>query len=147
MSGYDGHSYRGFANRALFNADISRWDTSAVKSMKKMFYQASQFNQPISDWDVSKVTNMEWMFFKPLRMIKTWKSDVHVTSMFSMFSQAIVYSKNLSKWDTSKVADSEYMFSGATAFKQNLCARAPMAAKLVCSRYEADSRRSVAHFC
>ena len=35
MSGYDGHSYRGFANRALFNADISRWDTSAVKSMKK----------------------------------------------------------------------------------------------------------------
>ena len=127
MSGYDGHSYRGFANRALFNADISRWDTSAVKSMKKMFYQASQFNQPISDWDVSKVTNMEWMFFQAFAYDQNMeKWDVsHVTSMFSMFSQAIVYSKDLSKWDTSKVADSEYMFSGATAFQTKfVCASA-----------------------
>ena len=79
MSGYDGHSYRGFANRALFNADISRWDTSAVKSMKKMFYQASQFNQPISDWDVSKVTNMEWMFFQAFAYDQNMKSGMCLT--------------------------------------------------------------------
>ena len=80
MSGYDVNAYRGFATKTLFNADISRWDTSMVTSMEKMFYQASRFNQPISDWDVSKVRNMEWMFF-----------------------QASEYDQNMDKWDVSEV--------------------------------------------
>jgi surface protein len=91
MSGYDVNAYRGFATKTLFNADISRWDTSMVTSMEKMFYQASRFNQPISDWDVSKVRNMEWMFFQASEYDQNMdKWDVsEVTSMFNMFSQAI----------------------------------------------------------
>ena len=127
MSGYDVNAYRGFATKTLFNADISRWDTSMVTSMEKMFYQASRFNQPISDWDVSKVRNMEWMFFQASEYDQNMdKWDVsEVTSMFNMFSQAIAYSKDLTEWDTSKVTDMEYMFSGATAFQKKFaCASA-----------------------
>ena len=127
MSGYDVNAYRGFATKTLFNADISRWDTSMVTSMEKMFYQASRFNQPISDWDVSKVRNMEWMFFQASEYDQNMdKWDVsEVTSMFNVFSQAIAYSKDLSEWDTSKVTDMEYMFSGATAFQKKFaCASA-----------------------
>ena len=37
---------------------IKDWDTSAVTSMFRLFYNKSQFNDDISRWDVSNVTNM-----------------------------------------------------------------------------------------
>ena len=37
--------------------DISKWDTSKVTNMYRMFYRAESFNQDIRDWDTSKVTN------------------------------------------------------------------------------------------
>ena len=44
-----------------FNGDISKWNTSNVKSMVYMF-SGSSFNGDISDWDVGNVTDMRWMF-------------------------------------------------------------------------------------
>merc|ERR1719159_1403771 len=55
-----------FKNKALFNADISRWNSAKVTNMAGMFAVAgmfgSAFNKDIGTWDVSKVTDMSNMF-------------------------------------------------------------------------------------
>jgi surface protein len=48
-------------SESKFNGDISKWDTSKVKSMAGMF-SGSKFNGDISQWNTSKVSNMGWMF-------------------------------------------------------------------------------------
>jgi len=44
-----------------FNADISGWDVSQVRSMQTTFSSAELFNADIGGWDVSKVTSMRAM--------------------------------------------------------------------------------------
>ena len=98
-----------FYNKGSFNADISRWDTSSVTTMYRMFrcrqgvqpgyrcmgylerhdhvrmfYQAYAFNQHLSRWDVSSVTTMQEMFYRR-----------HAFNTMPV------------GWDTSKVTDSE----------------------------------------
>ncbi|CAL6323741.1 unnamed protein product [Bathycoccus prasinos] len=52
--------YMGFYNQTDFRGDLSKWDTSRVKSMESMFYDAASFlGDGISNWDVSHVTNMD----------------------------------------------------------------------------------------
>ena len=51
-----------FYNKGSFNADISRWDTSSVTTMYRMFRGARAFNQDIGAWDTSSVTTMQEMF-------------------------------------------------------------------------------------
>ena len=51
-----------FINCAMFNQDISSWDTSNVTDMGGMFFGATAFNQDISSWDTSNVTDMNLMF-------------------------------------------------------------------------------------
>ena len=51
-----------FGGTKAFNADLSKWDTSKVTSMRGMFYNAESFNADLSGWGVSKVTNMSRMF-------------------------------------------------------------------------------------
>ena len=46
-----------------YNGDISKWDTSNVIVMSRMFFWADKFNQPIGNWDVSSVTDMSDMFW------------------------------------------------------------------------------------
>jgi len=53
-----------FANNQNFNQDISQWDVSNVTNMYNMFYNATSFNQDLSGWDVSNVTDMKGMFEK-----------------------------------------------------------------------------------
>ena len=98
-----------FYNKGSFNADISRWDTSSVTTMyrmfrgaegvqpgyrcmgylerhdhEQMFLQAYAFNQHLSRWDVSSVTTMRYMFY-----------------------DADAFNKMPVGWDTSKVTDSD----------------------------------------
>ena len=37
---------------------ISRWNTSNVTDMNRMFFNTENFNEDIGGWDTSKVTNM-----------------------------------------------------------------------------------------
>ena len=59
-----------------FNGDISQWDVSKVKNMRKMFYE-SEFTGDISQWNVSNVENMARMFMysKFDGNIEGWKVD------------------------------------------------------------------------
>ena len=81
---------------------ISKWDTSQVTNMKKLFFKAPLFNEPIGDWDVSNVTDMSYMF----------RNDGMNTG--ATFNQAI------GNWDVSKVTTMEEMFSGAASFNQDI---------------------------
>ncbi|WP_425383066.1 BspA family leucine-rich repeat surface protein [Spiroplasma endosymbiont of Melieria omissa] len=47
-----------------FNQDLSDWDTSNVKDMNFMFYDAKKFNQDILDWDVEKINIFYWFFLE-----------------------------------------------------------------------------------
>ena len=46
-------------NANYFNADLSKWNTGKVRTMKYMFREAQYFNTDVSKWDVSQVENME----------------------------------------------------------------------------------------
>ena len=41
---------------------ISKWNTSLVTDMSKLFQDNSDFNDDISKWNVSNVTDMSFMF-------------------------------------------------------------------------------------
>ena len=86
-------------NKADFNEDLSKWDTSKVTGMYSMFLDAAAFNQPLNDWDTSSVTNMAYMF-----------------------QRAGAFNQPLNDWDTSKVTNMDAMFDGADAFNQNISA-------------------------
>lgn len=45
-----------------FNQPIGNWNTSNVKEMGQMFFNAKTFDQDLSAWDVSNVENMYGMF-------------------------------------------------------------------------------------
>lgn len=51
-----------FGESTHIGTDITGWDVSHVKSMRKTFSRCSNFNQDISRWDVSNVVDMERMF-------------------------------------------------------------------------------------
>ena len=63
-------SMRGSCSRqvAVRRRDISRWDTSAVTDMYRMFRDAGAFNEDIGAWDTSSVTTMEQMFLPSRRV-------------------------------------------------------------------------------
>ena len=80
-----------------FNEDISAWDVSNVKSMEKMFCDATSFNQPIGNWNVQNVTNMQ-----------------------RMFSRATSFNQPIGNWNVENVSNMMSMFEEATSFKQTL---------------------------
>ena len=49
----------------LQRQDISAWNTAAVTTMERMFYDAAAFNQDISAWNTAKVTRMDPCSMKP----------------------------------------------------------------------------------
>ena len=101
---------------------ISKWDTSEVTNMRRLFYKKSSFNQAIGDWDVSKVISMEEMFGSASSFnqdISSW--DVSsVANMKAMFLKASKFNQAIENWDVSNVSDVMLMFYDATAFNQNL---------------------------
>ena len=79
--------------------DISKWDVSNVKSMRRMFAKCEELKSvgDISKWDVSKVTNMN-----------------------GMFSNCYYFNQNISGWDVSSVTEMQYMFYNCKKFNQDL---------------------------
>ena len=87
---YSNTYYRGLFEGTNFKyIDISSWDVSNVKSMRRMFYVCEELESigDISNLNVSKVTDMSFMF-----------------AFCKKFNQ------DLSKWDVSKVKYNSYMF-------------------------------------
>ena len=107
-------------NSKTFNQDISKWNTSSVAMMERMFEGAAAFNQPIGDWDTSSVTTMFSMFTDAAAFnqdISKWNTS-SVTSMSFMFSEATAFNQPIGDWDTASVTDMTSMFANAVAFNQ-----------------------------
>jgi surface protein len=101
-----------FREASSFNGDVSSWDTSSVETMYMMFYVASSFNSDVSAWDVSSVVNMGYAFYYTLSFnsdVSSWDVS-RVTSMNYMFLDSILFNCDLSSWDVSRVESMSYMF-------------------------------------
>ena len=83
--------------KKMFNADLSRWETSEVVTMKYTFYDARSFNSDLSKWNIAKVVDTS-----------------------NMFSRASVFDADISKWDVSKIRDARSMFYVANKFNSDL---------------------------
>ncbi|WP_434342362.1 BspA family leucine-rich repeat surface protein [Mycoplasma capricolum] len=66
---------------------IQYWNTSNVRNMSGMFYQAKNFNQQVGKWNTSNVTDMSYMF-----------------------CEATNFNQNISFWNTLNVQDMTKMF-------------------------------------
>lgn len=96
-----------------FNGDISNWDTSNVTEMMALFYQ-SEFNGDISNWDVSKVKEMRYLFLGSSFNGNISKWDVsHVKKMNAMFIKS-KFCGDLTNW-TPYHADVTAMFDNTSA--------------------------------
>ena len=63
--------FKALAVKVHSTADISKWDTGKVTTMRSYVLSASAFNQDIGSWNTEKVTDMELCFIKLLRSTKT----------------------------------------------------------------------------
>ena len=95
-------------------SNISRWDTSGVKTMR-MFNAATTFNQEIGSWNVSQVTDMSSMFEDAENFNSSRLGYVHSSSM-GMFAGSISFSQPVLLWNTSNLENTTNMFLEATAF-------------------------------
>ena len=80
---------------STFNGDITRWDTSSVTNMLRMFLNAYSFNQDIGSWDTAHVTDME-----------------------AMFEDASEFNHDISSWTGPAAATAQYNMFGTTAFQE-----------------------------
>lgn len=104
-----------FRSTALFNQDLSGWDTSNVTDMSGMFQNTAVYNRPLNSWDTSNVVDMSNMFSGTLLFnsdLSAW--DVSsVQLMTSMFENSLLYNRDLSGWCVSAVTDHTNFASGA----------------------------------
>ena len=121
MSGWNNGptGFHGTMGYQGFNADITRWDTSGLKTMQAMFENTQSFQQDIGVWDTSGVTNM-WATFKNSafnRDISGWNTS-SVTVMKAMFLDNTAFNQDISSWNgTAAETVQNRMFEGATAFQ------------------------------
>jgi surface protein len=123
MSGYtEISSYKGFGDKSTFNADISRWNTGKVTSMRSTFNRASAFNQDIGSWNTAQVTTMQGMF----HVASVFNQDIgdwntaQVTRMTYMFHTASAFNQDIGSWNTAQVTLMRYMFHTASSFNQDI---------------------------
>jgi surface protein len=118
MSGWD-NGPRGFHSLSSFNADISKWNTSALMAMNAMFEGTTSFQQDIGGWKTEKVTTMRATFKNSAfnRNISGWDTS-GVTAMNAMFRGATAFNHDISSWTGDAATTQQpYMFEGATAFQ------------------------------
>ena len=66
-----------FTGLSEFNADLSKWDVSAVTTMASMFYAASAFNRELSGvaWGHSKADKTDMFLHSPGSISKACTRD------------------------------------------------------------------------
>ncbi|CAL6421039.1 unnamed protein product [Bathycoccus prasinos] len=103
MSGWD-NGPRGFHGLSSFNADISKWNTSALMAMNAMFEGTTSFQQDIGGWKTEK-------------NISGWDTS-GITAMNAMFRGATAFNHDISLWTGDAATTQQpYMFEGANAFQ------------------------------
>ena len=113
---------RMFVGCSTFNQTLN-WDTSKVTDMSSMFADCTAFDARFGDkWDTSKVTNMHGMFNGCGLFTQSLNMDTsNVTNMSRMFQGCTVFDALFGPdWDTSKVIDMSCMFARCTTFKQEI---------------------------
>ena len=121
MSGWNNGptGFHGTMGYQGFNADITRWDTSGLKTMQAMFENTQSFQRDIGVWNTSGVTNM-WATFKNSafnRDISGWNTS-SVTVMKAMFLDNTAFNQDISSWNgTAAETEQLRIFEGATAFQ------------------------------
>jgi surface protein len=113
-----------FEGAALFNADLSAWNTSAVTDMQNCFTGAAVFNGYIGSWDTSSVKQMQYMFYNASAFnqdISSWNTS-SVQQMQVMFRNAIAFNQPIGSWNTSAVLYAQEMLRNCSAFDQNISA-------------------------
>ena len=99
--------------------DLSKWDTSNVTDIRRMFtlnYVTEKIN--VSNWNTSKIETMQDAFsgahnLKEIKGIENWDTS-NVTTIRDMFAfSEKLTSLNLSKWNTSNIEDMSSVFSGS----------------------------------
>ena len=84
---------------------IQTWNTIAVTSMQRVFYQMSRFNDPgIKKWATAPFP------------ATSANGTANVTSMNAMFEGCTDFNQDLSGWDTGKVTNMMNMFKNAASF-------------------------------
>jgi len=92
-----------FRNSTKFNGPVGSWNTSNVTNMAETFYQASTFNQDLTSWDLGNVTSTSHMFYRAHK--------------FNNGEEAGASGQSLD-WSTGKVENMSGMFRVAVAFNQ-----------------------------
>ena len=112
-----------FEGLGISNADLSKWDTSAVTSMERMFKSSTVPVQgySLSSWDTAAVTRMDSMF-KDTDVeedLSRWNTAA-VTRMDSMFEKAPKFNGDISNWNTAAVTRMDCMFEYAHKFNGDI---------------------------
>ena len=118
IENWDTHSVENikaaFFDDENFNADLSKWNISKVKSTLNLFKGCENFSgEWISNWDVSNIEEMDYMF----KGCKNFDADLsswnvsNVTTMAEMFYFCKKFTgKGVENWDVSKVKNKMDMF-------------------------------------
>ncbi|MEL6560817.1 MAG: BspA family leucine-rich repeat surface protein, partial [Bacteroidota bacterium] len=106
--------FRAFSDNPNFNADLSDWNMSQIRTLQGLFNTCPSFNSDISNWNVSNVTNMESTFIGSgfNGDISEWNVS-NVTRMVNTFRDATNFDQDISGWDFSNVSNMSNMLSNS----------------------------------
>jgi surface protein len=106
-----------------FNEDISRWNTSSVTNMTRLFEGARVFNQNLSLWETSNVRDMREIFSGATRFrgigLAHWNIS-NVVDVTGMFRSAYEFNEDINAWDVGQVTSMSEMFKDALSFNQSV---------------------------
>jgi surface protein len=104
---------------AMFDDDLSGWDTSSAETMERMFAGATSFRGHISTWSTGRVKTMQGMckFLESgIAMKSSYVADRYIAPTTHTVAGADLFDGDLSSWDTRVVVDAGSMFQSALSF-------------------------------